>query len=91
MVGRMPRLNGAFGLFDHRFDAGGLRKHFPGLGKDVQADGSGGYGLATTVEDAGVQFVFEFLYHGAQRGLCHAAVLGRFGKVAVLLYGEDVF
>lgn len=39
----------------------------------------------------GVQFLFQFLNHGTEGGLCHAAIFGCFGKVAELVDGKDVF
>ena len=61
------------------------------LEEELDTDGSGAYRLLAAVKNPGVQFLFQFLNHGTEGGLCHAAIFGCFGKVAELVDGKDVF
>lgn len=69
----------------------GLNQYILCLFYDVDTDGSGAYRLLAAVKNPGVQFLFQFLNHGTEGGLCHAAIFGCFGKVAELVDGKDVF
>lgn len=80
-----------FLFFYNTLDTVGLSQYVLCLFYDMDADGGGAYGLLAAVEDARVQFFFQLLNHGAQRGLRHAAILGCFGKMAELVDGKDVF
>lgn len=93
MVGSMPNLKTPVReyFFFYEPDTSRLRQDMLRLPDDVDAHGSRTYGLLTTVEDSGIQLFFQFLYHGAQRGLSDAVMLGRFGKVAEAVDGKDVF
>ena len=54
------------------------------------ADFRGAERMGVPVEDAYVQFLFQFFDHQAERGLGESAGLGRFPEVPVFVDGDDI-
>ena len=66
-------------------------QHLPSLLYHLPADGRGHDGLPLAVEDFHTEFVFQFLYHRTEGGLCHSAVVGRLCEVSEPVDCHDVF
>ena len=82
----------AAGFVGHQlFDALGLVQGYLCLTDNLFADGGGGDVLPVAVEYFYIEFLFQFLNHGAQGRLGNSACLGCQYKVAVLVQCHDIF
>lgn len=73
------------------FDALGLVQGHLCLPDNLFSDAGGGDILPVTVENLDVEFLFQFLNHCAEGGLCHPTGFGGKYEVAVFVEGHDVF
>ena len=84
-------LHGLLLLQNNVLDAFCLLQHFACTEYDLLSNGCGADGLTVAVEQFCTHFLFQFAYHGTERGLSNIASIGSSSEVSVSGNSQDIF